>query len=426
MRAILLVLALAFCCGSPAAPEVNPDAVVARVNGKELTAASVDALLSASPPAMREKFRADKKTFLEQFALVELLAAKAAEAGLDKKSPYKDQVGWATTQVLFQAAIADKQRELAAAPDGAATADAGVKEWLDSMQGRVQVTILDEAFLESSSPQAQAAPKSGPVVSINGREYTAGDVEGILRGAPPNVRQNFNTDRRRFLEQYGMILLLAEDARQRGLEQKIPYRDQLTLVRFNVLMQAALGYFTNAIRVSDAEQTDYYNKHQDDFTTVSVKVIYIPFGTGKQTTTDASGREILREADARSRADAIREQILGGADFAEMVERYSQDAVSKAKGGDFGVFNKNDRLPDHIKAVVFDLEPGGISEPVRQPNGFYLFRVTEKGTQALSKARAEVIEHAKNAKFKAWFDEIRGAIDVNIENEEFFAAPAEK
>jgi peptidyl-prolyl cis-trans isomerase C len=109
-----------------------------------------------------------------------------------------------------------------------------------------------------------------------------------------------------------------------------------------------------------------------------------------------------------------------GADFVALVREHSEDAASKAKDGDFGTFRRSDKIPEPIKAAIFSLRPGEVSRPVRQPNGFYLFRVEELKTPTLDDVRQELIPAAKTAKFTEWFEGVRASIRVEFENEEYF------
>ncbi len=74
-------------------------------------------------------------------------------------------------------------------------------------------------------------------------------------------------------------------------------------------------------------------------------------------------------------ADSIRTQLIEGADFAEMAERYSSDYKTKDSGGYVGeVVLAN--LPEHFRNAVRDVEIGGIAPVIREERGFRIVEVT--------------------------------------------------
>ena len=105
-----------------------------------------------------------------------------------------------------------------------------------------------------------------------------------------------------------------------------------------------------------------------------------------------------------------------------LVKAHSEDATSASKDGDFGSFRRSDRLPDEVKSVVFDLKPGEVSKPVRQPNGFYLFRAEETGVEPLEKVRDRVAENLRTSRFNEWVQATQRSVEVKIENQAAFAA----
>ena len=87
-----------------------------------------------------------------------------------------------------------------------------------------------------------------------------------------------------------------------------------------------------------------------------------------------SGATPEREQEVRAAAEALLEEIRGGADFAEVAERASEDPGSRARGGDLGFFERGKMVPS-FEAVAFELEPGQVSEVVRSEFGFHIIRV---------------------------------------------------
>lgn len=89
---------------------------------------------------------------------------------------------------------------------------------------------------------------------------------------------------------------------------------------------------------------------------------------------------ILLEADGEdaevlARAEALRERIIGGEDFAEVAREASEDPGSASRGGDLGFTPRGSFDPDFEEAL-FALQEGEVSEPVRTSYGYHLIKLT--------------------------------------------------
>ena len=131
----------------------------------------------------------------------------------------------------------------------------------------------------------------------------------------------------------------------------------------------------SAVQVSDAEIQDFYQLHRDQFDR-----------QGRAVVTVLSLRRELTAADtaaARARAEALRAEIVGGSDFADVARRESADTVSGAQGGDLGRGGRN-RFVDEFESAAYALRPGVVSQPVRTDFGFHLIRVDERKGDTLA------------------------------------------
>lgn len=80
--------------------------------------------------------------------------------------------------------------------------------------------------------------------------------------------------------------------------------------------------------------------------------------------------------DTKEEALKLREEILGGKDFADVAAAVSK-CPSGGVGGDLGYFTKGMMVPEFDKAA-FTLEVGELSEPVQTQFGWHLLIVTDK------------------------------------------------
>ena len=96
----------------------------------------------------------------------------------------------------------------------------------------------------------------------------------------------------------------------------------------------------------------------------------------------------------RKRAEALLAQVKGGADFAALAKKESEDDGSKASGGDLGLFGRGRMVPE-FETAAFAMQPGQTSELVRSQFGFHIIRVFEKKageTRPLDEVRTQIQE----------------------------------
>jgi peptidyl-prolyl cis-trans isomerase SurA len=97
-------------------------------------------------------------------------------------------------------------------------------------------------------------------------------------------------------------------------------------------------------------------------------------------TPDAASNDEI--AEARARAQELRDRIVGGEDFGQLAVSYSSGQTALA-GGDLGWMNVT-RMPTLFVNVVTRLEPGEISDPIPSSSGFHVVRLEEvRGGEAM-------------------------------------------
>ena len=100
-----------------------------------------------------------------------------------------------------------------------------------------------------------------------------------------------------------------------------------------------------------------------------------------QTTEERHARHILitvakggDEEAARAKAAAIAERARKGEDFAKLAAEVSEDAGTKAQGGDLGWMTPRDAP---FENALFGMQAGAISDPVRSDFGFHVIKLDE-------------------------------------------------
>ncbi len=278
-----------------------------------------------------------------------------------------------------------------------------------------------QAIPDAPAPAAPIAPDS-IVFEVNGKKFTAAEVDKLIAGLPPQIQQNARMQPQ-MLSQLFVYKRLAEDAEKAGLDKQEPWKEALEFQRMQTLANAQLTTHGNTIQVTTEEQQEYYKKNPDKYQQAKVRVIYVSFNPAPDKA-GADAKKLPTESEAKTKAEDLRKQIATGADFGKLARDYSDDKSSGAKDGDFGIIKHNSPYPDDIKKTVFALKAGEVSQPVRQPNGFYLIRVDEMNMQPFDEVSMQIFQEVKQQRFNEWVSAIQNQYKVKVENPAYFTPRA--
>src|SRR5688500_1763832 len=103
------------------------------------------------------------------------------------------------------------------------------------------------------------------------------------------------------------------------------------------------------------------------------------------------------EAAVRAQAEQVLAKVKAGGDFAALAAQYSEDEVSKAKGGDLDFFGRGAMVKE-FEDAAFALEAGQTTDLVKTPYGFHIIRATGKrpaSTQPFELVSAQIQDQLK-------------------------------
>ena len=139
--------------------------------------------------------------------------------------------------------------------------------------------------------------------------------------------------------------------------------------------------------VTDADTIAYYKSHQQQFQVkeqVKVRHILVAVPRGGDSKADAA---------AKSKAEDLLKQLKGGANFADLAKKNSDDPGSKENGGELGWLDRGKTVPEFDR-TAFSLAPGQTSDLVKTQFGYHILQVEEKKTaheRPLDEVRAEIV-----------------------------------
>jgi peptidyl-prolyl cis-trans isomerase D len=124
-------------------------------------------------------------------------------------------------------------------------------------------------------------------------------------------------------------------------------------------------------QVSPQEIQSYYNAHQADYQQPEQArsrhiLIKFPGGAAKS------------DAEAKAKAEALLKQIQGGADFADVAKKNSEDPGSGVQGGELG-FAKHGMMVPEFDSAIFSQKIGEV-KLVKSQYGYHIIQVEERQT----------------------------------------------
>ncbi|MEC7640808.1 MAG: peptidylprolyl isomerase [Nitrospinota bacterium] len=139
--------------------------------------------------------------------------------------------------------------------------------------------------------------------------------------------------------------------------------------------------------VTDSEVKTYYNQHKDSFIEpkkYKISHIYIS-KVNTENRRKMEDPQLQKKVDrmtaiinkeARDNIALAFQQLSDGADFTEMVRKYSEDESTKLNGGEIGEVHLH-QIDPIFAAVVSRLKVGATSEIVKHPEGLHIFKLIQ-------------------------------------------------
>ncbi|MCY4648615.1 MAG: peptidyl-prolyl cis-trans isomerase [Gammaproteobacteria bacterium] len=154
------------------------------------------------------------------------------------------------------------------------------------------------------------------------------------------------------------------------------YKDENEQVEIRYLsLDPATRIGDDEVEVTDAEVAAYYRENRDDFAVPPRATVVAVVLDKDPTAADTAA--------ARERAEEIRQEILDGADFAELAGEESADEGSAALGGTLGTFARGVMVPE-FDSAAFSTPLETVTEPVGTQFGWHLIEVTSRTADSVS------------------------------------------
>lgn len=260
-------------------------------------------------------------------------------------------------------------------------------------------TTTEEPAAADEATAPSAAGASQLVAKVDGVDITKADVDKFLDTLPPQMKSAP-------MDQiYPMVQeqLVTNAIIQRKADAAIKEDDPVVQERLaDVKEQIIRGTYLE--REIDGQ-----------ITPERLQQAYDEFKAKQQTPEEVHARHIL------VKTDALAKEIIGkleaGEDFAKLAGEYTEDAGTKASGGDLGYFTKDMMVPEFADAA-FGMNKGEVSKlPVQSQFGWHIIKVEDKRTRpqpSLDEVKPTIEAELRRELFTKTMDEWRKGAKIEL------------
>jgi peptidyl-prolyl cis-trans isomerase C len=239
-------------------------------------------------------------------------------------------------------------------------------------------------------------PASDVIVRVGKATLTEDDLTDML---PDGERMPFTpAEKTALVERWVELEVLHQEAVKRGLHNDPKVRARLeSLNREFLADHLAFLELRERIAVTEEEIEAHFERHRDEYL-YEYRVSHILLNT-------------LEEAQAAR-------DLLATRPFAWVANRHSVDPVAR-RGGDLGFLTKGNMIPA-FETVVFDMQPGEVSDIVRSEFGYHIImlvdvreaRVKVELDDVRERLMNELVMQRRESVYRELVDRLKSAAEI--------------
>jgi peptidyl-prolyl cis-trans isomerase C len=255
------------------------------------------------------------------------------------------------------------------------------------------------------------------VLKVGKEEVSQAELDFAIDRLSPEIRQTLARQGRRPIgEQYALMLILTGLAVSHRLDSSPDVRQQIELLRVQMLAQAEYENIVGQTKVSPEEVNQYYSAHPDEFDQAQVRQVVIR----KKPEGAKEGTPGLLAQEAKTKAEEIRKAFAAGGDTAKATQDLSIPNVVQIDSQPRMI--RRGQLPADLDKAAFQLKDGEVSDPFETPQALVLVQVVGRRHLELKEVSTEVENRLREQKVQASVKELRDKTSVWMD-EEYFATP---
>lgn len=232
------------------------------------------------------------------------------------------------------------------------------------------------------------------------------DFDALVRAIDPNMTAD---GRQALAAEYARLVIMAAEARRRGLDQLPEMRTLLDFSALQLLASRLVRDINGSVlAVSSDEIGKYFHDHERDYREVVLSRIFIPApvkGAGEERTL------------AAGRAEQTRTRAIRGEDFA-LLQREIKGASPDVRLGPMPCR----ALPEAHRQVC-DLEPKELSSILTDNTGYSIYRLESSRRRELNDVREEIRSTLERQRTQDAIQRVRTPVSLDLDEQYFGKLP---
>jgi peptidyl-prolyl cis-trans isomerase C len=236
------------------------------------------------------------------------------------------------------------------------------------------------------------------------------------------------------------VMAMANQARQRGMDQTEQYTRTLEYVKMQVLSQQLQRKLQEeAADISDADIEKYYKDNPDAFEQYNVDRIFVPRSKqiepedsedeendSKAAVPDKKSKESSEQAKKQEKeeamtklAETLRTRAAAGEDITKLQKEAFDAGGMKIESPTVNLPSvRRNGLPQP-HASVFDLKTGEVSQVISDAGGHYIYRMNGKSMMPLEQAKVEIRGRMQSERMREAMEKLNASFS-SVSNEAYF------
>jgi len=262
-----------------------------------------------------------------------------------------------------------------------------------------------------------AAEASGGCKSV----ITRSEFENFVKVVNPKAVPK---DAITFARFYSEQLAYARKARELSLDKDPDFETILKFTSLQVLSRKLANRTMQDADVPDAEIEKEIKEHPEKYEQVDLLEIAIPKARQHPAEAGKAPAKVdarAEESAMKAEAEKIRSRAVAGEDFQDLQDEaykfagYDPDDSPDVEVGE----NTRDQVPEEFRKLVFELQPGKVSELVSAEGYWHLFKVRSRQMMPVAGAKAIAV----NQRFHDSMEALKATVKPQF-NDAYFTPPA--
>lgn len=237
---------------------------------------------------------------------------------------------------------------------------------------RILILILTIGFIFScnnSNNETKEAP-SDILALVGSESITKDDLRDELNKLSYKQRSIYSSSPEKlnkFLDTHINEKVLYNEAIKRGFANRGDIQEEIDRYKKQLIIKTFGKEILGELELNNDDITMYYDQNKKEFERIQISKIFIK-------TNPENG---ISSESALSKAELVSSKANAGESFEELALEYSDDPISKKKGGKVGYINRG-KFPQQIDNQIFELKEGEITKPFEVQDGYLIIKATQE------------------------------------------------